>query len=209
MRRLALVVLLSLGFTAPVFANAIDTYFDAKRAAERGDFDKALELYSQAINSGTLRSYHMVGAYNARGLIYFYRGEQPSAIADFTKALEYEPDSALILRNRCMANFAAKNTEAAKIDCEDSAAIDPGSAAAFETIGFSYLSQKLYNLAIENFDQSIEIDPSYGFAYLHRGITYYRLGDKERGRADLIKAGELMPNNRAVQDTLASYGLTF
>ena len=209
MRRFALVLLLTLAPLSALASSAIDLYFDGKRAAERGDYELAKELLTQAIETGQLRDYHMVRAYNTRGLIYYRQRDFQQAIADYTHAIEYGPEEPMLFRNRCFALLAVKQADAGMADCEMSASLEPGTAQSFDTLGYGYFLQRLYNVAIENFDQAIAIDATYANAYLHRGATYYRLGDETQGREDLLKAQELAPNDPDVAATLQAFGLTF
>ena len=57
--------------------------------------------------------------------------------------------------------------------------------------GCVYLLLNDYTSAINCFSTCIDIKPDLGEAYYNRGLTYLRLGNRERGVADLSKAGEL------------------
>ena len=48
-----------------------------------------------------------------------------------------------------------------------------------------------YTAAISCYNKVIELKPDLGEAYYNRGLMYLRLGNKERGVADLSKAGEM------------------
>lgn len=50
---------------------------------------------------------------------------------------------------------------------------------------------KDYTSAISLYTQAISLKPDFGEAYYNRGLMYLRMGNKERGMADLSKAGEL------------------
>lgn len=51
--------------------------------------------------------------------------------------------------------------------------------------------QKDYTTAINNYSSAIQINDQFGEAYFNRGLTYIYLGEAEKGKADLSKAGEL------------------
>jgi tetratricopeptide (TPR) repeat protein len=53
------------------------------------------------------------------------------------------------------------------------------------------LLQQKYADAIGRFTQCIEQYPDFAEAYYNRGLIYLYQGDKEQGRKDLSKAGEL------------------
>ena len=48
-----------------------------------------------------------------------------------------------------------------------------------------------YTGALSCYSGAIEAKPDMGEAYYNRGLVYMRLGNRERGLADLSKAGEL------------------
>lgn len=52
--------------------------------------------------------------------------------------------------------------------------------------------------AIPDFDKTIELNPNYTEAYIHRGLSYYGLGQYERAIKDFDKAIELNPNDHRV-----------
>lgn len=57
--------------------------------------------------------------------------------------------------------------------------------------GNIYLMMQDNTAALSCFNKAIEIKPDFGEAYYNRGLVYLRLGNKEKGVADLSKAGEL------------------
>lgn len=56
--------------------------------AEKGNYDKAIKLYSEALKITDTPAYVM----HDRGLAYMRKGESDKAIIDFTKAMELNPD---------------------------------------------------------------------------------------------------------------------
>lgn len=48
-----------------------------------------------------------------------------------------------------------------------------------------------YNKAIAAFSRVIELDASFPYTYFNRGLVYIKIGDIEKAKADLGKAGEL------------------
>lgn len=57
--------------------------------------------------------------------------------------------------------------------------------------GNIYLSRNDYTAAISCYTEAIAIKPDFGEAYYNRGMAYLQLGNKDKGIADLSKAGEL------------------
>jgi len=180
---------------------------DANSAARQGDYARAIELYTQALNTGELQPFMQVRAYNGRGLVYYRQQQYPPALIDFTAALAIEPTNSTVLRNRCFVFIEQREWGYALDDCRASAAVDPQDPQGPDTMGYVYLRQGRNEEAIGYFNQSLALDPDYGPAYLHRGIAYYNMGNRQLGRDDLMRAQQLMPNNPEVQAQLRRMGL--
>ena len=69
--------------------------------------------------------------------------------------------------------------------------LSPRNVYAMFNKGNAYLIMQNYTAAISCYDEALEIKPDFGEAYYNRGLMYLRLGNKEKGVADLSKAGEL------------------
>ena len=67
----------------------------------------------------------------------------------------------------------------------------PKNVYAMYDKGFVYMQMQDNTAAVSAFTEAIEAKPDFGEAYYNRGLVYLRLGNKEKGLADLSKAGEL------------------
>lgn len=177
--------------------------FAAQSAAKQGNYDEAIRLYTLSIEQGDT----LFAAYAGRGLTYYRMKQFPAAVDDYTQALAIDPNSSVVLRNRCFALLELRQWEQADQDCQASAALEPNRAQSADTVGYVYLRQGRYSQAIEHFNQAIAMDPNYGPAYMHRGMAYYGLSDRTRGREDLLRARDLMPDNPEVLAELQRMGL--
>jgi tetratricopeptide (TPR) repeat protein len=180
---------------------------DAQTAARNGDYATALDLYTRALDSGELNQTMTISALNGRGLVYYRLRQWAQAIEDFTLALGLKPDNATTLRNRCFTFIEMREWGYAIDDCRASADLTPNDPQGADTLGYVYLRQGRYDDAIAFFNGALALDPNYGPAYMHRGMAYSSLGDRYRGRDDLLKAQSLMPGNKEVEAQLRRYGL--
>ena len=57
--------------------------------------------------------------------------------------------------------------------------------------GNIYMTLNDNTAALSAYTAAIGLKPDFGEAYYNRGLMYLRMGNKERGVADLSKAGEL------------------
>lgn len=57
-----------------------------------------------------------------------------------------------------------------------------------------FFKSKNYELAIENYDRSVEINPSHSLAYSNRGFAKHQLGRHSEAIEDFNEAIKLDPN---------------
>ena len=72
--------------------------------------------------------------------------------------------------------------------------------------GNKYYEQGQYQLAIEEHNQAIALDPNYIDAYINRGLAYSQLGDYNQAIADYSKAIEL---NSSYTDAYNNRGVAY
>ncbi len=85
-------------------------------------------------------------------------------------------------------------------------AINPKSANAYYSLGFTYDKKGDLANAISNFSKAIEIDPALTDAYYNRGFAYYRKGAFDNAIADYNKLIEINP---AYADAYYGLGLVY
>jgi tetratricopeptide (TPR) repeat protein len=121
--------------------------------AIRFDFSVADQAIAEAIRLGHARA---VGAYNYRGVCYFWQGELDNAIADFTEAIRLgHPPMADAYNYRGVCHYP-----------KGFAPIPP-----YDTV-----SPDLY-YAITDFEEAIRLDPKMAVAYYDRGRCQINLAN--------------------------------
>ena len=73
----------------------------------------------------------------------------------------------------------------AQFDYTQAISLKPDLAEAYNSIGIHYIQQNDFIQAYDAFDSTLEIDPSYDFAFLNRGIALYYGGRAELASVDL------------------------
>ena len=99
----------------------------ALAAAQKGDYDKALAEFSQAIQADPKDP----ELYNNRGGIYTFKGRYDLALADFNQALQLKPRYANAYYNRGLAYYHQKLHEKAIADFNKCLELDPKLADAY------------------------------------------------------------------------------
>jgi tetratricopeptide (TPR) repeat protein len=164
------------------------------------------------------------GTFLDRGITFAGRGEYDLAIADFTEAVNLNPDlvAAWMLRGRALyasvsdvtyvgENFSGVVTvstvgavvseekkavyDRAIADFTQAIRLDPDNAIAYEERGNAYASKGDYDRAIADFNQAIRINPDYVAAYNNRGNVYNDKGEYDRAIADYTQAIRINPND--------------
>ena len=68
-------------------------------------------------------------------------------------------------------------------------------ARAHTDLGAAYLQQSKYEIALSEFNEATQIDPTYALAYSGLGLVYSTLGEDAKADASFKKSLELQPNN--------------
>jgi tetratricopeptide (TPR) repeat protein len=86
--------------TSPAWAGGLDDAKAGIAAAAGGDYDKAIGLFTKAIESGELSREILSRVYGNRGNAWVKKGDLDKAIADYTKAIEINPRYAMAYQKR-------------------------------------------------------------------------------------------------------------
>ncbi|MEE8574321.1 MAG: tetratricopeptide repeat protein [Thermodesulfobacteriota bacterium] len=133
----------------------------------------------------------MVHAYFSRGFLYNFKGEYDSAIIDFDKAIDINPNDGLSYNSRGLSYYNKGETDRAIMDFDKAIDIYPNYAGAYNDRGNAYYSKKDYDSAIKDFNKAIRINPKTAFYYNNRGNAYKKKGYSSSAKTDFKKACEL------------------
>ena len=89
-------------------------------------------------------------------------------LADYTKAIELDPKSAMAYINRGVAYAKLKQYEKAIADFTRAIELDPKSASVYIRRGYAYVQLNQYDKAITDYNRAIELDPKSAKAYNNR-----------------------------------------
>jgi tetratricopeptide (TPR) repeat protein len=158
--------------------------------AGRGDYDLAIEDYTQAIRLDTNNS----AAYFNRGIAYYFKSDYDRAITDYTQAIKLDPNDASAYYNRGIAYRNKDDYDRAITDYTQAIKLDPNDAGAYNNRGLAYNNKGDHDRAIADYTQAIRLDPNLAMAYNNRGTAYGKKGDYDRAIADHTQAINLDPN---------------
>jgi tetratricopeptide (TPR) repeat protein len=155
------------GQTAQDYANRAKAFY------EKGEYDKAIDAYTQVLAAANPTdpkdNRTICHAYLCRGSVWEAKGELDKAIADYTKAL----------------------------------AIDPKNARAYSARGVAWYIKHEHDKAIADYTNALAIDPNDSVAYLNRGAARDDKGEYDKAIADYTKAVAIYPKEYGACNNLA------
>ena len=153
-----------------------------------GEYNDAAESFSHAIEKEPDEAEH----YYDRSWSYCNLDKYEDSIIDINKALEIEPKSSAFYYDRGRFEYWAERYKDAVISFTKGIELKP-TENKYLFRANSYMSLEEYDLALADFNSSIEIDPEFARAYYRRGILYKKMELLEKAAQDFKKAIELNP----------------
>ncbi len=163
-------------------------------AWERGEFDEAVRLTTDAIDSGTLSSDVLALAYYSRGLAHSRKGGYRQALQDFSDSLRLNPTFVHAYYQRGYVYRQCGQDDDAIGDYDRVIALDPGFMHAYINRGVIYIDKGLYQRALQDFHRAIRLDPKQARAYSDRGCAFYGNGQYGRAMEDFDRALRIDPS---------------
>jgi Tfp pilus assembly protein PilF/uncharacterized membrane protein len=132
-------------------------------------------------------------AYNERGHVRHARKDFAGAMADYTKALELRPNTALLHVNRASVYFSMPQPDhdAALKDLDEAIRLDPSHAEAYNRRANVFAARREFAKAIGDYDKAITLEPKNAVFYANRGKAYLQSGMVDLGNKDLASAKRL------------------
>jgi len=175
---------------------------DLKACLSRSDERSAIHACSRVISSNRVQGKELARTHYGRGIKHRNHRENDHAIADFTKAIELDPNWPWPYVARGHAYSAQKRFAMAFADQETAIRLEP-TAVTYTGRGRSLMEAGAYQRALVDFGEALRIDPGYFAGYYWRGETYRKLREFSKAEADFRKALEIRPD-----DESAKRGLT-
>ena len=154
----------------------------------KNDYDGAIASFKDALNQDNViltdenKSvlYRVIGdAYNDKG------GSAELAIPYYDKAIQYNPNWAVLYNNRGFAYDSLQQYEPALKDYDRAIQLDTTVDFYYAHRGTMRLLLKNYEGALNDFNKAIELNNTRVEYYANRGAAYLLLGEIEKGIADL------------------------
>ena len=149
------------------------------------------ECLATVLPSAILANPKKAQLYFFQGQEYEMQGQLDPAIAEFSQAVDINPDFgvALLMRGRCLV--AKGEYDAAKPDFDRVIQLDSENATGYLYHAVCSMKAGNNDNALEDLNTAIEKDPAYAAAYEVRASLYQAMGNELEAMADNEKAAEL------------------
>jgi tetratricopeptide (TPR) repeat protein len=156
----------------------------------RGENDQAAATYQQAIQTMPNRGM----GYTLLAQLDESRGDWQAAQALYQKALQVQPDFPAAANNLAYLMLEhGLNTDVALSLAQTARRGLPNLAQAVDTLGWAYYKKGAYDSAVTQLEEAVKRDPQDANFHYHLGITYAKLGDNSKARAELQRALQMNP----------------
>ena len=136
--------------------------------------------------------------HHERSLALLKDGHYSLAIDELSKALQYDPGTAIIYMLRGGALYKKGDLEMALADLDRAIEMDPNLAAAFYNRGSVYYYKQDFDRAIDDFSRALTIDNSDAAAYHNRGCALMMKGKFFEAIDDINRSLQLDPKDPRV-----------
>jgi tetratricopeptide (TPR) repeat protein len=186
--------------------DAIITYGNILRANE--EFAEAAKAYGQALALVPKPGKEHWSAFYYRGICHERTKQWPLAEADFRKALELEPEQALVLNylGYSLIDQRLKLDEALAM-VKKAVELKPNDGYIVDSLGWAYYQLGDFEEAVKHLERAVELKPADPTINDHLGDAYWRVGRRLEAKFQWQHAKDNKPEAAAlktIEDKLAN-----
>ncbi len=199
MKKVLWIVVVSLLVTACGGKEA-SLFSKAQQLTQKGNFAKAIQLYSQIIKNNPSSS----AAYASRGLLYErlkakdaeqLKKNKQAAERDYVRAVELNYNQPEILNNLAALYIDLGNYQDAILYLNQAIYLRPNYVMALLNRAVALSQQGNIGSALLDFAQVEELNPRFPLLYLNRGLAQYAAGYYASAAEDYTTLMDLEPQN--------------
>jgi len=167
---------------------------DGMEAWNSSEYEQSIPMLDAVIdNIKSFPTEKQALAFWARGRMHYWSNNYPAALADFSRAIELQPEDGNNYNWRGTTHYQMKDYPAALTDLNHAIELQPEDSINYYWRGFTHRELQDYPSALEDFSRAIEFQPEDGYNYYWRGMTHYDLKDYPAALPDFNRAIELQP----------------
>jgi tetratricopeptide (TPR) repeat protein len=154
----------------------------------RGQFDKAIALYDQALATPDISKFVQASIYSDRGVAKWRLKQTKAAIDDFNQSIQLSPENAIVYNNRGNALMDLGHPEEAVKDFDRAITLSPNYGVAYTNRGNAHAALGKNDAAFQDFRKSAELMPQSAVPFNGRGEMNARLKRYHAAVHDLTRA---------------------
>ncbi len=183
----------SLIVTAPAFGKASEVEPEMQACAQDNVASFAIRACTTLITSAKFGTTDLGRIYTWRGKAWLTEDDPEAAAADYTKALEIDPNNFIALQDRAKAFTKLGEHSKAVEDWSRLIANNLLNDQYFRNRGTSSLAAGQHAEAIADFDKSLEINPGEVDAFIGRATVYDAQKKRDLARKEFDKGIAIKP----------------
>ena len=152
------------------------TYSAALKAVVNGQYEKAVELFTEAIRQAP-EDYRL---YNDRGVAYKRAGDLERAMADYAKALELKPDFTNALNNRGLVYLLKGEYANAVADFRKALECGGLEEKVHTNLGLALAAKGDHEAAVQSFKKALSSGPSDHKVFLFMAKSMEKMGSMDK-----------------------------
>jgi len=165
-------------------------------------YDDAIIECSRQV-SGVVKTLNISDSYLYRGLAYEAKEQFDKAIADFSKAIEINPNSEKAYDSRGNMYLLKGQADQAIADYSKVIALNPKNSEAYINRARGFQSERQFDQAIADYSKIVELNPKNSKAFFYRGLAYASQAKLDLAIVDFKMTVELNPKESSAYYNLA------
>src|SRR6476659_4826992 len=130
----------------------------------RGQYDKALAAYDEALSNPEIADFVKASIYSDRGVAKWRLKQTKEAVDDFNQSIQISPESASVYNNRGNALMDLGHPDEAVKDFDRAIALSPNYGAAYNNRGNAHAVLAQYEPAFQDYRKAVELMPTSAVA---------------------------------------------
>ncbi|GMM91892.1 tetratricopeptide repeat protein [Qipengyuania sp. MTN3-11] len=161
---------------------------------DRGDLVEALASCELMLAEGGLETARIAEILADRGRIHYRLENFAQARADYTAAIEIDPENSHTFYNRGLANVKLNDPYSGIEDFSKALALRPDDFEAYFERGMAHTNTGRFDRGVEDFTQAHRLDPDNSFALANRSVANAWLNNRPAAERDFA---EVSPHDEA------------
>lgn len=162
-------------------------------ALMRGQYDKAIAAYDEALNTPDIADFLKASIFNDRGVAKWRMRQLKEAIDDFNQSIQLAPENSAVYNNRGNALMDLGHAEEAIKDFDHAIALSPNYGVAYNNRGNAQIALGRFDLAFQDFRKAVELMPRSAVPFNGRGMAHAKLKRYHAAIRDLSRAITINP----------------